>query len=595
MRATLRRILAGLSLVLPASVAAQDVGWTIRSFDVEYRVNADRTIDVTERIDVDFGGLQRHGIYREIPVRYRRVTPTGVSLPAGTVRVDLHLRGVTNADGESIPTQVEGRDRKRIRIGDADVFVTGRQLYVIEYTLEDGGIGFFDAHDELYWQVTGTEWPVPILSASASVVLPGDADPADTTWTAWCYAGWAESNSNARCTASVVPNETHRFSSGRLEPGEGLTLVAGFPKGIVPAPTAAEIAQKRLALWWPLALPLLVFAAMWMLWYARGREPHVGSIVPQWKLPDDLRPGTAGTLRDQSADMDDIIATLLDLAVRGHVTIHEVTPEGVLGATNPDSFVGKALRSIGIVKTDWNITRTSKSADDLLSYERLVLHGVLEGASARRMSDLHNDFYKHLPGITKGLYDQVVAQRWFAKNPRSVRHAWIGWGVLLLVVCVAGAMVLQNAVLAICGGLSGIIMMSFAPAMPAMTAEGARRWALVKGVEEYIRRAEKYELEMRQAPKRTTELFSRLLPYAVALDATDIWVDQFASALASNPPTWYVGMHPGHFDLAGFRSGVTGFSTAAARTMGSAPGSSSGGGGGGSVGGGGGGGGGGSW
>jgi uncharacterized membrane protein YgcG len=591
----MRRLLLGLALLLPAALVAQDTGWIIESFDVEYHVNADRTIDVTERIAVDFGELQRHGIYRDIPVRYRRMAPVGVMLPAGTVRVDLELLGVTNDAGDALETKTEGGDSKNIRIGSADTFVTGKQVYIIRYTLEAGGIGFFEHHDELYWQVTGTEWPVPILSASARVLLPNGADATDTAWTAWCYAGWAESNSNERCTATVVPNVEHRFSSGRLEPGEGLTLVAGFPKGIVPSPTAAEIRMARIALWWPLVLPILFFAGLWWVWYTRGREPHVGSIVPQWKVPEGMRPGTAGTLRDQSADMDDIVATLLDLAVRGYITIREVNPAGVLGDTSPDSFIGKALRSIGIVKTDWEITRTRQSDGDLLGYERLVLDGVLEGSSARRMSDLHNDFYKHLSEITTQLYAQVVAQRWFASNPRSVRHAWVALGFFLILVSIGGAVVLQNAVLAVCGALSGVIMMGFAPAMPVMTADGARHWAVVKGLEEYIRRAEKYELEMTQAPKRTTELFSQLLPYAVALDATDIWVDQFAAALASNPPTWYVGIHPGHFDIGGFRSGVTGFSTAATKTMGSAPGSSSGGGGGGSVGGGGGGGGGGSW
>jgi len=589
-------LLAAL-LVPPASLAQdpRDVGWTITSFDVEYRVNADRTIDVTERIAVDFGNLQRHGIYREIAVRYRRLAQAGVAIPAGTVRVDFDLRSVTNAAGNALDTKVEGRNNKRIRIGSADTYVTGKQLYVIQYTLEAGGIGFFEHHDELYWQVTGTRWPVPILAASARVVLPATASATDTAWTAWCYAGWEESTSNARCTAEVRPNEAHAFSVGRLDPGEGLTLVAGFPKGVVPAPSAAEIQAARIALWWPLALPFLFFAGLWWLWYTRGREPHVGSIVPQWKVPDAMRPGTAGTLRDQSADMDDIVATLLDLAVRGYITIKEVNPEGLLGSTRADSFIGKALRSIGIVTTDWELERTDKSDRDLLPYERLVYDGVLGSARSRRMSDLHNDFYKYLSGITSGLYDQVVAQRWFAKSPRSVRHGWVGVGFLVLVASGVGAILLENAVLAICGGVSAVIVFCFVPAMPAMTADGARYWAVVKGLEEYIRRAEKWELEMTQAPKRTTELFSQLLPYAVALDATDIWVDQFASALASNPPTWYVGIHPGHFDLVGFRSGVSSFSDAATKTMGSAPGSSSGGGGGGSVGGGGGGGGGGSW
>ena len=140
--------------------------------------------------------------------------------------------------------------------------------------------------------------------------------------------------------------------------------------------------------------------------------------------------------------------------MRGYITIKEVNPEGVLGSTSPDSFIGKALRSIGIVKTDWELERTDKSDRDLLGYERLVYDGVLEGARSRRMSDLHNDFYKHLPSITSGLYDQVVAQRWFARSPRAVRLSWVGIGFLVFVASGVGAIVLENVVLAICGGIS---------------------------------------------------------------------------------------------------------------------------------------------
>ena len=131
--------------------------------------------------------------------------------------------------------------------------------------------------------------------------------------------------------------------------------------------------------------------------------------------------------------------------------------------------------------------------------------------------------------------------------------------------------------------------------MPAMTKVGARRRAELKGLEEYIKRAEKLELETRYAPEKTTELFESLLPYAVALNVSDIWVKQFATVLASQPPTWYVGHGIGHFNSASFTESLSSFSSAATRTMGSSPGSSSGSGGGGSVGGGGGGGGGGSW
>lgn len=591
----MRRLALCLLVIAPLTLGAQDTGWEITSFDVTYQVNRNRTIDVVERIAVDFGRLQRHGIYREIPVRYKRVARAGIDLEAGRMSVDLDLGGVTDAEGNSLETSTERGDRVRIRIGNGDRYVTGKQLYVIMYRLGAGGIGFFPEHDELYWQVTGTEWPVPIRSATARVVLPAGGDVSDSAWTAWCYAGWSDSNSNARCTAEVSPTVEYRFATGRLDPYEGLTMVAGFPKGIVPAPTPAEVAAERIAIWWPAALPFLIFFAMFWLWYTRGREPHVGSIVPQWKPSKDMRPGTAGTLRDQSADMDDIVATLLDFAVRGYLTIHEVQPKNLFHDLSQDSFIGKALKSLGAGKTDWSLERTEKPDGDLLPYERAVLEHVFEGSTKRQVTDLHNDFYKYITGIKSKMYEQVVAQGWFVENPLNVRSRWIIIGVLALLAGVAGAAVLSNFVLAVGAGLSGVIIIAFANAMPAMTAAGARRWAEVKGLEEYIRRAEKLELELRQAPKRTTELFETLLPYAVALNATDIWVDHFASALASQPPSWYVGSQMGLFNVTSFRSSLGDFSTAASRTMGSSPGSSSGGGGGGSVGGGGGGGGGGSW
>ena len=587
-------------LVLPPAVAtAQDTGWTITSFHTDYTVQPDRSIDVVERIAVDFGRLRRHGIYREIPVRYRKVVREGLPLE-GRVRVDLDLDKVTDARGRELQTKVDRGDRVRIRIGDPNRTITGRQTYVIHYRL-GSGLWFFDDHDELYWQVTGTEWPVPILQASANVTLPPGESWARRDaagWSAWCYAGWFESTSGERCTATVVDAGRYRFESGRLEAGEGLTLVAAFPKGVVPAPTGAEKLARAVATWWPVGLPFAAFLAMLGLWGTRGREPSAGSVVPLWRPPDGLPPGAAGTLVDQRADMDDVVATLLDLAVRGYIRIREVPPGGVMGLLDEGSFTGKALRTLGLYKNDWQLERTEKptAGGDLTHYEARVLRGVFEGETSRRMSELHNEFYEHLPEIHDGMYDLLVKKKLFRQNPDTVRkvYRWAGLGGLVL----GGGLGVQtgNWILGIGLALTGLIVLFFSSFMPAMTLEGARRWREVKGLEEYIRRAEKAELEFSQAPEKTTELFETLLPFAVALDVSDIWVEQFADVLAASPPAWYAGSTYGSgFSANGFQSGLADFRSAATRTMGSSPGSSSGAGGGGSVGGGGGGGGGGSW
>ena len=594
-----RAVVLFVVLLFPHPLVAQDTGWVIQSFDAHYTVNADRTIDVTERITVDFGSLQKHGIYREIPVKYAKVLKAGIPIRAGTVKVGLDVLGVTDDQGRTLGTEISGGSRVRIRIGDPDVTVSGVQTYVIRYRLERG-LGFFDDHDELYWQVTGTNWPVPIAKASATVALPDDrASKASRTGgigsSAWCYAGWAESSSNERCTAAVTGPGRYAFSAGRLDPGEGLTMVAGFPKGVIAAPTAVDTLREQASFWWPALLPLLGFVGMFSRWRSKGREPDPGSIVPNWHPPAGIPPGAAGTLADQRAGMEDIVATLLDLAVRGYIRISEV-PSTLTATLGENSFAAKALRTLGLSKTDWELTRTEKPAPgDLVPYEREVLDGVFDdGSSTRRMSDLHNEFYTHISDIKEGMYDFLVTAKLFPKSPASVRNGYVILGILFTIAGIPIGVATTNVVLGAGIALTGIIILAFSGLMPAKTTEGARRWREVMGLEEYIRRAEKSELETSQGPERTTELFSALLPYAVALDVSDIWVGQFAGVLASQPPTWYVGT-AGHFNVGNFSSGLTSFQTAATRTMGSSPGSSSGSGGGGSVGGGGGGGGGGSW
>ena len=369
-----------LLLLLAPSIAAQDTGWAITSFDVAYIVDLDRTITVVETIEVDFGPLERHGIYRDIQVSYQKTVDAGVPVSAGPIRVDVDRILVADGGGQPLVTSVERGDRVRIRIGDPNRTISGRQTYVISYRLERG-LGFFEDHDELYWQATGTDWPVPILEATATVTIPAGDRNAEG-WGAWCYAGWYESSDSSRCTATVAGAGTFRFAVRGLDPGEGLTVVAGFPKGIVPEPTTLEETGRVVGLWWPASLPLLFLGFMTWLWNSRGREPAKRSVVPDWRVPADLRPGSAGTLWDQSADMRDVVAIILDLGVRGFLRIREVPSDGLLRGVDDDSFAGKLLHTLGFTKTDWDLERIKITGEESL---------VLCSQSLFRFADLGDD------------------------------------------------------------------------------------------------------------------------------------------------------------------------------------------------------------
>lgn len=588
-------LILGLLLVAPALVSAQDTGWTIDRFHADYTVRSDRKIDVVERIGVDFRALRRHGIYREIVTRYQRTATAGIEMSAGRVTVDLDVTRVVDEAGRDRPFVVHReRDRVRIRIGDPNRTVTGRQTYEIRYTLERG-VGFFDTFDELYWQVTGTEWPVPIARASATVSLPGDASQArsaDEPWAATCYSGWWNSSDSSRCTASYDGAGRYRFGVDRLEAGQGLTFAATFPKGVIAPPSLIERLLNGLLAYGPLLLPLFALAVMLYHWREQGRDPETGSIVATWDLPEGLRPGPAGALVDQRVDMRDVIATILDLAVRGHIEIRE-TPWQLIENLDRDSFTGRALRAMGLDRGDWELIRHDRPDENLKIFERLIVTGLFEKHDTRKLSDLHNEFYKFLSEIRQAMFVELVNLGYFPESPNRVRVRYRWAGVAIGIVGFGFGWLIGHMVLQVGALFSGAIVLAFAGVMPRVTPAGARRVRELRGLEEYIRRAEKAEIEFRNAPEKTPELFETILPYAVALDATDIWIEQFED-LFIEPRSWYT-TRSGTWSANDFRTGLGSFESAATRTLGSAPGSSSGGGGGGSVGGGGGGGGGGSW
>src|SRR5205814_5974434 len=185
-------------------------------------IQNDASLHIVEAIDVDFGAQQKHGIFRNIPVRYR--------WDDTHLRVyRLEVRSVTDAAEKPIRFALSdsGGD-KVIKIGDPDRTVTGRQTYRITYDVS-GAMNAFADHDELFWNVNGGTWPVASRSVSATLHAPGGIGQVT------CYEGLGGSREPCRMTSSST---TATFASARTLPsGEGLTLVASPAKGTVAEPS----------------------------------------------------------------------------------------------------------------------------------------------------------------------------------------------------------------------------------------------------------------------------------------------------------------------------------------------------------------------
>src|SRR3990172_12563180 len=200
----------------------------IRDFYSEIFISSDGSINVQENIEYDFGYELRHGIFREIPYEYE----------IGIKNYNLRMNVIRVTDFKETPHKYKvsrERGRVNVKIGDPDKEITGVHEYRIEYFI-DGAILFFKDHDELYWNVTGNEWKIPILKASAKMYFDGEIPEGDK---ATCYTGVYGSKSKD-CSFSITPNGIEFNVSGSLRAGEGLTIVVGLPKGILKEPSSLK-------------------------------------------------------------------------------------------------------------------------------------------------------------------------------------------------------------------------------------------------------------------------------------------------------------------------------------------------------------------
>ncbi|HEU5218986.1 MAG TPA: DUF2207 domain-containing protein, partial [Gemmatimonadales bacterium] len=492
--------------------------------------------------------------------------------------IQLSLTSATDEQGTALRTETS-RDGALLKY---KVWVPGAQdvtrTIALRYHARNA-LRFFDDHDELYWNVTGNEWDVALGDVTATITLPDGAAGVRAAAFNGVYGATA---GDARV---AVDGNTVRLTMPRkLEFKEGLTAVVGWDKGLVAEPTRAQRAAGFLAANWPIALPFPILILMLMHWSKRGRDPRQRPITVQYEPPPGMTPAEVGTLTDESVDMRDITASMVDLAVRGFLKIEEVEESQLFGLFKTRDYVFHRLRPA----SEWSA---------LSGHERAVLEGIFDaGADTTKLSDLKNEFYKNLPGIKDGIMDRLVEQGLYVRRPDSVRNRWRAAGLVSGAIITMGGSVLGARLgmtplpFFVAGIATGLIILVIGHYMPARTEAGARTLEKVLGFSEFLERVEKDRFER---VIKTPELFEKYLPFAMALGVDQQWAGAF-KGIYTEPPTWYVGAHPGTFNMMNFSNSLSTLSSSAGSAMSSAPRSSGGSGfSGGSSGGGGGGGGGG--
>jgi uncharacterized membrane protein YgcG len=540
----------------------------ILAYHSDIKIGLDADITVTETIRVRAEGRNiRRGIYRDFPTRYTDSAGSGYSVGFEVLAV------ARDGYSESWHTARESNG-VRIYLGDADqLLAAGEYEYVLTYRT-DRQIGYFENHDELYWNVTGNGWAFPIERASGRVQLPVGVPAAELTLEA--YTG--SFGATGRDFHSEIEVGGAQVSTTRtLGPGEGLTLVLGWPKGIVYEPDRWARFRYFMAdnggLLLALLTLLLVGAYLSVAWHRYGRDPQPGTVFPHYEPPPGYSPGAVRYISRMGYDSKALAAAVISLAVKGYLKLSREADTYLLTQTTSNAPLGpgetvllRELFGAGPVVelTDGN-------------------HELIGGARKAHRQELRRHYYR----------------TYFLNNTQWLVPSFLGSVLALFAVIGMGAF---NLVVLALFALNLTLQGAALFLMKAPTRRGRALMDGLDGFELYLSVAEQDDLDRMHPPELTPELFERYLPFAIALGVENQWADKFAAVLSrlgiaertAYQPAWYQGDFFPH-QLGRFVDDVgAGFSSAIASAA-TPPGSSSGGGGGGFSGGGGGGGGGGGW
>jgi len=564
----MRQLLVFLTLLVSTTAWSDE---RILSFHSDIRVFNDGMIEVTETIQVRAEGNQiRRGIYRDFPVEYEDRLGNNYEItvePLGVQRNELP---------ESFHTVRNARD-VRTYFGRSDRLIEpGVHTYTFRYRA-NRLLGFFEEHDELYWNVTGNRWAFPIDAASATVKLEFDA-PRDQILVEG-YTGRLGSKAQQYGRYMDEAGAIHFSADHPLPEAHGLTIVVGWPKGLVEEPTTLQ----RLV--WLLSdnSNLLIALLGWVLllayyipvWKSHGKDPEEGVIVTRYQPPKGFSPASLRYIRQMYYDDKVMTAAIVNLAVKGYLQIQD--KDGTHSLHKTSSELNRESLAIG----EQELYTALFKEDDAVTLENSN-HEVLGNARSEHKKSLINDYKKkyfrtngflNLPPIALILIATVLALK-AGNGPTPV--------VIVIVI------------------LMFVTTVFFAIIMKRPTMRGRQLLDEMLGFKDYLEVAEEEELNLRNPPEKTPQLFESLLPFALALGVDQQWSERFASLLASirQPdgssynPAWYTGTWNSSNLTKTTNSLSHGLNSAVSSSV-QAPGSSSGGGGGFSGGGGGGGGGGG--
>lgn len=542
----------------------------ISLFVSDITVSTDGHLEVHETITVHLKEGRR-GIFRDFPTTYYLKGGLKSCVDFTPTRV---LR-----DGVQVPYAIEQLENGvRLKVGDPHHRLEGGTYQYDIYYSTDRQLGFFKEHDELYWNVTGNGWQMPIDAVRAVVNLPPDADLKSIE----AYTGVYGCQGSDYKAEKKSAHEAVWRTTKPLASGEGITIVATWQKGIATQPSVKSnwmqffkdnLPYFILILGMVLALVYAIYVTIIL------SDKDKGTIIPLFYPPEQLTPAQTRYLVEYGYDSKALAAELIDMAVHGVITIE---------------------RKKSFLNSYYEIKRVKDIPAHLQHKYQSLLSTLFLRSSTVTLTPMNNDIIEATNTALKNQLLIGMGQYFDQRDEHIGALVMMGFMTIALYFMCGGyfdhGLVFAYAI-AFCAAF--ILIWN---GIQCYTLRGNKLLQEVQGFKLFLATDRAYLHFTSTPPIRTPELYETYLPYAVALNVEKQWTAQFASVFErlkqQGTPyhnRWYMhDIHKLHHHTSAH--GATELGSTLGHAMSTkAPGSYSGSSGRGSSGGGGGGGGGGAW
>jgi len=541
-----------LCSILPATLFAQTTdsrSYDYTSIDFVFRVNTNASVETLEKQTYRFVGEYHQG-WRSIPLR----GTDGIEVVG--VRDITSGESYTEVDEEQDKTDPKSWGTYTTTRSDGNLNIIWyfdakdeNRVFELQYRLL-GAITFMDEHDEFYWNLF-TDFTVPIERVSATVVLPTPSATARLRHTIYALPA------SILVSSTEVDARTIRFMAENIPPGGIVTIAPGWAKSVVDQ--GAYIRQTMLRLS-PFVLALLTFLGtiVYSIWYwytHEGKWKRHETIIPMYEPPQQLPPAMMNYIIKEHLAAAAWPATVVNLAVRGFLSIEEKVHTGFFGWSKTTDYVIKKEKAF-----DETLTTFEKDFIDALFMggtefsTREMKTSITKGRVLHaRMQEIEKAFLTEIEERT-GAYDVT---------PATERKSQ--WAIVILILVVflgipilgaltsitaVGVVVFLGTVL-VC---IGIVYLVRHDSRLNETGRALRGDCL--GFKMYLETAERLRLQ-----NLTPKTFEKFLPYAMIFGIEKKWAKAFAN-VSIPPPDWYHGSS-GAFALGSGVGGQGGFSPTA--------------------------------